>query len=194
MGYQRLTAAGGGDVAPSIHRTQEAMTIEQICRECDFDASGASPIEVATALPVLVSAIAKSIRSIPAGQLRTRPTPDVWAPVEYLGHLREAMAFHRWLIERAVAEDSPLIPMVDPDASVAEANYREGDVDKLIGQFERRVHRLCELLRTIDNEAAQRTVRLDHVAITSALIARSAWHECHHHHSDIRRSLTVGPI
>jgi hypothetical protein len=169
----------------------EVRTIEEICRECDFDASEASPSEVAAALPVMVSAIAQSMQSVSAGQLRVRPTPDVWAPIEYLGHLRESMGFHRWLIEKALAEENPLIPVVDPDASVAEANYRDGDVDELIGQFERRVQRLCELLRTIDHEAGQRTVRLDGVTITSALVARSAWHECHHHHGDIQPYVSI---
>jgi DinB superfamily len=163
------------------------MAIEQICGECGFDASAASPADVASSVPVLAVAIAHSLRSIPEHRARTRPAPDVWAPVEYLGHLRESMAFHRWLIEKALSEDNPLIPMVDPDASVAEANYRDSDIDELIGQFDRRVQRLCELLQTIDHEATLRTVRLDGTTINTALVSRSAWHECHHHHGDIQR-------
>jgi hypothetical protein len=97
------------------------------------------------------------------------------------------MAFHRWLIEKALAEDDPAIPMVDPDASVAAANYGDADVDELIGQFERRVRRLGEVLETLDAQTVRRTVKLDGAQISVALIARSAWHECHHHHGDIRR-------
>lgn len=103
--------------------------MEQICTECDFDASAASPTDVATALPGLASAIANTVRSIPAARRRTRPAPDVWAPVECLGHLREA---------------------------------------------------------------EQRTVTLDGAKVSSAEIARSAWHECHHHHGDIQRTPGAG--
>ncbi|MFZ0904419.1 MAG: DinB family protein, partial [Mycobacterium sp.] len=116
-----------------------------------------------------------------------RPAPDVWSPLEYLGHLRESMAFHRWLIERALAEDNPLIPMVDPDESVAQSKYNEADRAQLIAQFDRRIHRLDDALTSLDDVAAARTLTLGDRQISVALVARSAWHECHHHHRDIRR-------
>ncbi|NDJ91368.1 DinB family protein [Mycolicibacter senuensis] len=161
--------------------------MEEICSECDFDESTASPAKVAAVMPQLAKAIAAGIRSIPDDVVRHRPAPETWSPLEYLGHLRESMAFHRWLIEKALAEDNPLIPMVDPDESVAQAGYRSADTDELIGQFGRRVQRLCELLTTLDDTANHRILTLDGRQITAALVARSAWHECHHHHGDIRR-------
>jgi hypothetical protein len=161
--------------------------MEETCRECDFDQSAALRGEVAAALPPLAKAIAASIRSIPDDTVRHRPGPDIWSPVEYLGHLRESMAFHRWLIEKALAEDNPLIPTVDPDESVTQAGYRSADTDELIGQFDRRIRRLCKLLTTLDDTVIHRTLILDGRQIPAALIARSAWHECHHHHVDIRR-------
>ena len=97
------------------------------------------------------------------------------------------MAFHRWLIEKALTEVDPAIPMVDPDASVAAAGYGVGDVDELIGQFDRRAQRLCDVLESLDAQSVRRTVVLDGIRISVALIARSAWHECHHHLGDIRR-------
>lgn len=163
-------------------------TIEQSCAECDFDASTSTPAEVAAVLPSLANAVLDSVRAMPRGLVRERPRPGVWSPVEYLGHLRESMAFHRWLIEKAVAEDDPVIPMVDPDESVARAGYVSADVDDLCEQFDRRLQRLCELLSTLDDVVAERTLRLDGRRIPVALIARSAWHECHHHLGDIRRS------
>lgn len=116
-----------------------------------------------------------------------RHKPDVWAPVEYLGHLRESMAFHRWLIEKATAEDRPVIGTVDPDASVAAANYIDADVEDLIAQFDRRIDRLTTILTGLDHTALARTALLEDREITVGLVARSAWHECHHHLGDIRR-------
>ena len=97
------------------------------------------------------------------------------------------MAFHRWLIETALAEDNPLIPTVDPDESVAKASYANADIGALVGQFDRRVDRLCLLLNELDGGAVNRTLTLDDRQLTVGLVARSAWHECHHHRSDIRR-------
>lgn len=161
--------------------------MEETCSECAFDESLAQPNDVALALPPLAAAIGNDVRALSAELARRRPSPGVWSPVEYLGHLRESMAFHRWLIESALAEDNPLIPMVDPDESVAKAGYADADVEALFGQFERRVDRLCHLLGELDGGAVNRTLTLDDRHISVGLVARSAWHECHHHRVDIRR-------
>jgi DinB superfamily len=161
--------------------------MEETCGECAFDESLARPRDVALALPPLATAIGDDIRVLSAELARRRPSPEVWSPVEYLGHLRESMAFHRWLIESALAEDNPSIPMVDPDESVAKAGYADADIEVLFGQFERRVDRLCQLLAALDDGAVSRTLTLDDRQIAVGLVARSAWHECHHHRFDIRR-------
>jgi hypothetical protein len=142
---------------------------------------------VASALVTVGSVVAESIRAVDADLVRRRPARDVWAPVEYLGHLRDSMAFHRWLIERATEADRPLIEHVDPDVSVAAADYRAADIEDLIGQFHRRIGRLADALATLDKGASSRTVLLDDREVSVALIARSSWHECHHHLGDIRR-------
>ncbi len=161
--------------------------MEEICRECAFDESLAQPADVALALRPLAMAIADDVRGLPAALATRRPSPEVWSPMEFLGHLRESMAFHRWLIESALAEDNPSIPMVDPDESVAQAGYADADTEALIGQFGRRVDRLCELLAKLDDSSVNRSLTLGDRRITVGLVARSAWHECHHHRGDINR-------
>jgi hypothetical protein len=161
--------------------------MDEACRECGFDALAATPADVAGALAPLAQEIADTVRAISQPILRRRPAPRVWSPQEYLGHLRESMAFHRWLIERGLSERNPVIGAVDPDASVEQAGYRSSATEDLIGQFQRRVDRLRDVLVTLDNDATRRTLTLDDFEITLALVARSAWHECHHHLGDIRR-------
>jgi hypothetical protein len=159
--------------------------MQETCSECDFDQSATPPRDVAAALPPLSLAIGDGIRAIADSELRHRPAPTVWSPLEYLGHLRESMAFHRWLIEHALSEDNPLIPMVDPDESVAQSAYNVADFEDLIGQFDRRVQRLIDVLSSLDDGAADRTLTLGGQQISVALVTRSAWHECHHHLGDI---------
>jgi hypothetical protein len=67
------------------------------------------------------------------------------------------------------------------------------DIGALFGQFERRVDRLCRLLTELDGGAVDRTLTLHDRQITVGLVARSAWHECHHHRCDIRRLGRVSP-
>ncbi|WP_176213648.1 DinB family protein, partial [Mycobacterium avium] len=90
------------------------------------------------------------------------------------------------LVEQALSEDNPLIPMVDPDESVAQSRYNEADPEDLVAQFDRRIARLVDALNSLSDEAADRTVTLDGRQVSVALVARSAWHECHHHLRDIR--------
>jgi hypothetical protein len=106
--------------------------VEEVCGKCDFDESTTPPREVAAALEPLALAIGNTVRTISEDAIRRRPEAAVWSPLEYLGHLRESMAFHRWLIERALAEDNPLIPMVDADESVAQGRYNDADVEQLV--------------------------------------------------------------
>lgn len=164
--------------------------MEEICGECGFDESATPPRAVAAALVAQTVTIGDTIGAIPHDVLRCRPAPAVWSPQEYLGHLRESMAFHRWLIEQALAGPGPLVPMVDPDESVANAHYNDADTAELLAQFDRRIERLAALLAGLDDDAAEQTLTLGDRRITVALIARSAWHECHHHHGDMRRALT----
>jgi hypothetical protein len=65
------------------------------------------------------------------------------------------MAFHRWLIEQALTEENPLIPVVDPDESVAQSRYNEADSEDLFAQFDRRIQRLAAAVRSLDAEAAK---------------------------------------
>ncbi|WP_232291988.1 DinB family protein [Frankia sp. QA3] len=162
--------------------------MEQQCSECDFDASAAGVTQVAADLGLVAGRIAEHLQALPADVVRHRPGPSTWSPIEYLGHLRESMAFHRWLVERATAEETPVIPAVDPDASVAAADYRNGDLADLLGQFERRVARLRETITQLDEGRSRRTIDLDGRVVSVALVARSALHECHHHDGDIVRA------
>ncbi|MCV7054850.1 MFS transporter [Mycolicibacterium gilvum] len=161
--------------------------MEEICRECGFDQSETLPSDVATELSPMSQAIGASVLAISGDELRRRPAATVWSPLEYLGHLRESMAFHRWLIECALSENNPLIPAVDPDESVAQSAYNDADPHELLAQFERRIQRLADALIAMDDDSADHPVTLDGREISVALVARSAWHECHHHLGDIRR-------
>jgi protein-disulfide isomerase-like protein with CxxC motif len=77
--------------------------------------------------------------------------------------------------------------MVDPDESVAQSRYNEAQVEQLIAQFDRRIQRLAGAIHALDDEAADRTLTMDGRQIYVALVARSAWHEGHHHLRDIQR-------
>jgi hypothetical protein len=163
--------------------------VEDRCAECGYDGRGLTIADIAGELE-RVPARVRTIRDrIADDALRARPATGGWAPIEYIGHLRDLMAFHRWVIERALAEDEPAIGPADPDAAVAEAGYVGATPDDLLDQLDRRVHRLVALLASLDDAQTARLLTLDGDDGPSdvGLVARNALHEGHHHVLDLER-------
>lgn len=169
--------------------------MDDVCQECGYDGRTMSNSDVQAALSALAPEITALVRSGGDDAIRAQPAPGTWSVIEYVGHLRDLMAFHRFVIERALAEDTPMINTVDPDEFVAAADLRNADRDELLGQFERRVTRLVEFLGTIADADLDRPVLFERQPPAAPdrhdvrLVSRSAVHEAVHHRDDIARLL-----
>jgi hypothetical protein len=163
--------------------------VDDHCAECGYDGRDFTVRQVAAALAALPADIETLVRSAADAALRTRPAPTTWCALEYLGHLRDLMAFHRYVIERAIAEDAPTLELVDPDEFVTDAGYRDADVDALLAQFARRVARLVTFVEGMDQGALIRTVRFGDDSLDVRLVMLSALHEGVHHQGDIEAVL-----
>ena len=164
--------------------------MEDHCAECGYDGRDLEMDEVSSQLRRIPEQVRTLTHSAPDAALRRRPDPSTWSAIEYLGHLRDLMAWHRFLIEQGVEVDRPTVPPVDPDASVASAGYADADLDDLQGQFTRRVERLCARIDSL--EPAQTTRVIEWYGgreIDVQLVARSALHEGLHHIGDLERIL-----
>jgi len=162
------------------------------CDVCGYDGRSLDPGTVAARLEQLPIVLRTSVAEISDTQLRLKE-PGRWSVIEYVGHLKDVMAFHRWLIERALAEDQPVIAAGDPDEAVEGAKYNCAELAELLDQVDRRLQRLCLLLWDLDLDDRQRRAILDEgVQIDVDLIARNALHESVHHVLDIER-VTVDP-
>jgi hypothetical protein len=160
--------------------------MDDYCQECGFDARTMSIEDVIAALRLLPEQIGAVVAPADADRLRLRPDAHTWSAIEYLGHLRDLMAFHRWVIEQALSEDRPVLAPPDPDSFVADSQYQNSDRDELLAQFDRRVDRLAALLESLPPEAFTREVVLED-PVDVKLVARSALHEGVHHRADLAR-------
>jgi hypothetical protein len=166
--------------------------VDDHCTECGFDGRAYAIADVRSRLQALPGEIAPVLRNATADALHARPDPATWSALEYLGHLRDLMAFHRHAIEQALAHDVPTLELVDPDTFVADAGYATADLEDLLGQFGRRVDRLDALLATLDASALDRRAGFGDDTIDVRLVMRSAVHEGFHHRGDIERLLGAG--
>lgn len=158
------------------------------CSECGFAGTALEVAEVAErlrALPYHVTALPLRDGDV----LRRRPDAAGWSPIEYVGHLRDAMRYHRVVIERALAEEEPRIPPVEPDIFVTQGDYQHAYADELLDQLGHNIDRLAALLDSLDNKAAQRTVVVERPprTVDISFVARSALHEGVHHLGDLKR-------
>jgi hypothetical protein len=163
--------------------------MEDHCDSCGFDGRPLTLNAVAAHLGQLPDPLRRCVAEASDKRIRSRQSAN-WSALEYVGHLKDVMAFHRWLVERAMAEDRPHIDAVDPDTAVEDAEYNQANLEEVLDQLERRVHRLCHLLRDLGPGVGQRQLVLgDDLQIDVHLIARNALHELHHHTLDVEHLL-----
>ncbi len=158
------------------------------CPECGFDGRDMTLDDVRSGLIQLPGAVEEMMADVSDQRLRRRPDRTTWSAIEYLGHLRDLMAYHRHVIEQAMTKTCPQLEAVDPDGSVAIGGYAEASCRELFGQFARRVDRLCALLERVRQQDVGLTVKTaDGKTLGISLVARSALHEGRHHLGDLRR-------
>jgi hypothetical protein len=149
--------------------------------------------EVRARLQATPDEVGGIVRAVPRSVLGTRPDPATWSAIEYLGHLRDLMAFHRHAIEQALAHDEPDLELVDPDAHVADAGYATADPEEILAQFSRRVARLDALLGSLSEADLDRRAGFGTATIDVRLVMRSAVHEAVHHEGDLSRLVGHAP-
>lgn len=95
-------------------------TTQRRCQECGFDASGVA----ATELPGLLSALtAPWPEVLSRSEVRQRPAPTTWSPLEYGCHIHEVLDVFAGRFELILAQDNPTLPNWDQDAASLAANY-----------------------------------------------------------------------
>ncbi|MET0159960.1 MAG: DinB family protein [Acidimicrobiales bacterium] len=98
--------------------------LERPCPECGFDA------EV-----IDVSDVAELVRVNAAGwqdvlvrpDVRRRPQPDVWSPLEYACHVRDVFRLFDLRLHLMLDEDDPLFANWDQDETAVAERYHEQD-------------------------------------------------------------------
>src|SRR5262245_58731953 len=106
------------------------------CDQCGFDGA----IYDGSGLIAAIRDLGPQWRALLATagpNLRVRPAPGVWSALEYAAHSRDVTALHAFGVQRALTEDEPVFPEVDPGlADAAAANYHEEDPVNVLDQLD----------------------------------------------------------
>jgi hypothetical protein len=174
------------------------------CEECRFDPSAFDVAALIDAIAVIATRYqAPLTRFLPADDpsfvLRTRPAPDVWSALEYVAHVRDAVAFYDERVARVVEEDNPqLTAPNDPqlaapkswDDLCVERRYNEEDPAEVLTALAHAATAAAARLAALSPEQWERTgIGIEGGERTVRVLAERLAHEGHHHLLDIGRSM-----
>jgi len=163
------------------------------CEECGFDFDAV----VAESAPAAIRDFGRRYRApftrLLKGEdesvLRARPAPDVWSAVEYGAHVRDVFALFDRRVAQIVAEDDPVLEVIDHDALVNDSDYRSLDPVAVVDELSAAAEALAARLEALTPEQWERAGTRKGERRTVLEVARRAAHEGSHHLLDIGRGL-----
>lgn len=159
--------------------------LERRCPECGFDASSCPPSSV----PALLRANAAAwsgLLGAPGLELRRRPRPDRWAPLEYACHVRDVCTLYQRRLELMLTENDPLYPNWDQDATALAEDYLAQDPATVTAQLGAAAEGLAEAFDQVTDAQWDRPGRRsDGATFTVASFARYMIHDPIHHLFDV---------
>lgn len=157
--------------------------IEKRCPECGFEAA-AMPL---ADLPDLVRANAAAWTAVLARpDVRDRPEPDIWSPLEYGCHVRDACRVFAERLALMLTADDPLFANWDQDATAVEQDYAGQDPQQVAADLVGSAGAIADGFAGVGAEQWTRTGRRSNGStFTVETLARYFAHDPVHHLHDV---------
>ncbi|MFB7474095.1 DinB family protein [Kitasatospora sp. NPDC056184] len=159
--------------------------LERPCADCGLDSGAVGREEVAG----MVRANAAGWAGVLAGDpeaLRRRPRPEIWSDLEYACHVRDVFRLFHVRLDLMLAEDDPLFPNWDQDATAVAERYGEQAPAAVAGELARAAEVLAAAFEGVSGAQWARTGnRSDGARFTVESFARYLVHDPVHHLYDV---------
>ena len=157
--------------------------IEKPCPECGFDAA-AVPL---AGLPDLVRGNAAAWPAVLARpDVRHRPDPGTWSPLEYGCHVRDACRVFGDRLTLMLTVDDPLFANWDQDATAIEQGYPGQDPAQVAAELVSNATRIADGFAAVRPDQWGRTGRRSNGSVfTVDTLARYFTHDPVHHLHDV---------
>jgi hypothetical protein len=121
-----------------------------------------------------------------SSDVRRRPSPAVWSPLEYACHVRDVFRLYDTRLQRMLAEDDPLFANWDQDATAVAERYGEQEPATVSRELQDAAETLAGRFEQVSGETWQRTgTRSDGAHFTVETFARYFIHDPIHHVWDV---------
>jgi DinB superfamily len=153
------------------------------CPECGFDSLAVAREDVPR---LLLRSAASWPAALAAEDVRRRPAPHVWSPLEYGCHVRDVLRLYSWRLQLMLSEDDPLFPNWDQDATAVAERYDEQDPAAVSADLHAAAEALATSFARLSEEQWPRTGRRsDGATFTVESFARYLLHDLVHHEHDV---------
>ena len=157
--------------------------LERPCPECGFDASAVDPHrigdEVRAAVPRWAAALARP-------DVRRRPAPTVWSPLEYGAHVRDVFRLFDERLGLLLDEDDPQFADWDQDATAVADRYDLQDPAAVSDELATAAARIAADFDAVPDDAWDRPGRRSNGSVfTVATLGAYFLHDVAHHLHDV---------
>ena len=157
--------------------------LDRRCPECGLDPGS---LDVHT-IPELVRSNAASWQDVlRRADVRQRPRPDVWSPLEYACHVRDVFRLFDHRLGLMLTEDDPLFANWDQDETAVSERYGEQDPAVVAAELAVAAEAIATSFAAVDGEQWERCGRRsDGAAFTVRSFGRYFVHDPVHHLADV---------
>ncbi len=157
--------------------------LQRRCPQCGFNTNG-FPVET---VPGMIRANAASWRNVLArSEVRDRPDPAIWSPLEYGCHVRDVFRRFDHRLELMLTQDDPLFPNWDQDVTAVQDRYAEQDPAQVAAELRTAALAIAGRFGSVAGAQWQRPGRRsDGASFTVDTFARYFMHDPVHHLWDV---------
>jgi hypothetical protein len=158
--------------------------LERPCPECGFDCAGLDVAEI----PQLVRVnAAEWVRVMGRADVRERPAPMIWSPLEYACHVRDVFSIFDERLQWMLREPDPLFDSWDQDAAARDEEYGLQDPKLVAEQLAAAATAIARSFEGVAESEWSRTGRRsDGSTFTVESLGRYLMHDPIHHLFDVR--------
>jgi hypothetical protein len=160
--------------------------LSEPCPECGFDASSPAREDLAALVIEVSDGWQRAMTDRP--DVRARPAPTVWSPLEYACHVRDVFALATYRVGLMIDEFDPLFANWDQDATAISDDYGSQDAGTVVADLTARAEEFSGALDRVDDDQwDRRGRRSDGAVFTVESFGRYLLHDPIHHLTDVTR-------
>jgi len=158
-------------------------SISSRCAECGYDGPSVDPKSVAARLRASVPRW-QAVLDRPG--VATRPSPEVWSPLEYACHVRDVNRLFAERVTLMLVQDEPRFANWDQDETAVAERYWEQQPADVSSAYATNAETTAALFDAIEDGDWKRPgLRSDGAHFTVATIAVYLLHDIEHHLHDV---------